>query len=63
MGDPGCCAINALNLSGGQESAKEQPAIKSGSNTLREGFSILAVSAIKKTPATSKISAFEAAAN
>jgi hypothetical protein len=43
--------MKALNFSGGAESASEQPASRSGNNTVRCGLRILAVSAMKCTPA------------
>src|SRR5690554_7657118 len=48
-------SLKALKASGGQESAKEQPAFKSGKTTVLLGFKILAVSAIKCTPANTII--------
>jgi hypothetical protein len=42
--------MKARNSSGGQPSAREQPASRSGTTTVRSGFTILAVSAMKWTP-------------
>ena len=42
--------LNPEKRSGGQLSAREQPASRSGNNTSLFGFKILAVSAIKCTP-------------
>ena len=39
-----------MKSASGAESAKEQPAFKSGNNTFAFGFKIFAVSAIKCTP-------------
>src|SRR5690606_24721138 len=58
----GCCSLKALKASGGEESAKEHPAFKSGKTTVLLGFKILAVSAIKCTPAKTMISASVSAA-
>jgi hypothetical protein len=43
--------LNFLNSSAGALSASEQPAFRSGNSTFLEGFKILAVSAMKWTPA------------
>ena len=43
----GCAAFKAANSATGTESAKEQPALKSGTTTFLDGFKILAVSPIK----------------
>ena len=53
----GCKALKDAKSEGGQESANEQPAFKSGSRTFFEGFMIFAVSAMKWTPAKTIISA------
>ena len=54
--------INFLKSSGGQESASEHPALRSGKTTFFIGLIIFAVSAIKCTPANTIIfdSTFEA---
>ena len=43
----GFWSLNAWNSSGGQPSASEQPASRSGTTTVRSGFRIFAVSAMK----------------
>jgi hypothetical protein len=48
--EPGYLACQARNLSAGQPEASEQPALRSGMITLRVGFRIFAVSAMKCTP-------------
>src|SRR3546814_6292950 len=53
----GCCSLKTLNSSGGQVSAREQPAFRSGNNTFFFGDRIFAVSAIKCTPANTITSA------
>ena len=58
----GYWALNFLKASGGQESAKEQPALRSGKSTFFVGLTILAVSAIKCTPANTMMSALVFAA-
>ena len=47
---PGWASTNSWNSSGGQPSASEQPASRSGTTTIRSGFRIFAVSAMKWTP-------------
>ncbi len=59
----GCVFRNAANRSGGHESASEQPAWRSGSRTVLLGLRILAVSAIKWTPANTMMSASVSAAS
>ncbi len=44
---PGWRSRQALKATGGQESASEHPAARSGKTTTRSGFRILAVSAMK----------------
>src|SRR5687768_7493231 len=53
----GCISLNFLKSGAGHESASEQPAFKSGNTTFLCGDNILAVSAIKCTPANAMISA------
>ena len=49
--------LNVLSNGGGQLSLSEQPALRAGITTLFDGFKILAVSAMKCTPAKTIISA------
>src|SRR5690606_21011229 len=54
---PGYLSLNALNKAAGALSAREHPAWRSGKRTFFSGQRILAVSAIKWTPAKPMISA------
>ena len=58
----GCAALKRAKASGGQLSAREQPASKSGSKTNLSRLRILAVSAMKWTPANTITSASVSAA-
>src|SRR6478609_2597838 len=54
----GCLSLKALKALAGALSANEQPAFRSGNTTFFDGLRILAVSAIKCTPAKTIMSAF-----
>src|SRR5688572_19978422 len=58
----GCASRKALNLSGGQESSRLQPASMSGRTTIFSGERILAVSAMNLTPQKAITSASVSAA-
>ena len=54
--------MNARTISTGQESTSEHPASRSGTITVRDGFRIFAVSAMKCTPQKTMTSASAACA-
>src|SRR5512143_467012 len=53
----GCCSRNLWKAGAGHPSAREHPALRSGSRTCLPGERILAVSAMKWTPAKTITSA------
>ena len=56
-GTPGYCSLSARTSAPVMPSASEQPARLSGSKTVLAGFTSLAVSAMKSTPASTITSA------
>ena len=61
-GTPGYLALSLRTSSAVIDAASEQPATRAGSRTVRLGLRILAVSAMKRTPQKTMMSASDTAA-